>query len=94
MEAPSALSSPPAVAAIREAQRRRLDALALAHIVEVIGDHYGIDYDSVAATLETFPENVLDFAKTPEGVTALGIAVAQDLSDDLADYPCLLVAIH
>lgn len=94
MEIPTALASSSAVAAIRAAQQARHDRIALASIIEAISDHYGLDFETVAGTLETFPENILEFAKTPEGVTALGIAVINDLMGAPVDMPCLLVAIH
>lgn len=94
MELPSTLARSSAVAAIRASQQARHDRIALTCIAEAISDHYGLDFDAVAATLDTFPENVLDFAKSPEGVTALGIAVASDLEIDPVDQSCFLVAIH
>ena len=94
MEIHSTLANTSAVAAIRAAQQIRHDRIALACLVETISDHYGLDFETVAATLDTFPENVLEFAKTPEGVTALGIAVVNDLAGAPVDMPCLLVAIH
>lgn len=94
MEIHSTLANTSAVAAIRVAQQIRHDRIALACIVETISDHYGLDFETVAATLDTFPENVLEFAKTPEGVTALGIAVVNDLAGAPVDLPCLLVQIH
>lgn len=94
MEIHSTLANTSAVAAIRVAQQIRHDRIALACIIEAISDHYGLDFDTVAATLDTFPENVLEFAKTPEGVTALGIAVVNDLAGAAVDLPCLLVPIH
>lgn len=94
MELHSTLANSSAVAAIRAAQQIRHDRIALACLIETISDHYGLDFETVAATLDTFPENVLEFAKTPEGVTALGIAVVNDLAGAAVDMPCLLVAIH
>lgn len=94
MEIQSTLANSPAVAAIRVAQQIRHDRIALACIIETISDHYGLDYETVATVLDTFPENILEFAKSPEGVTALGIAVVNDLAGAAVDLPCLLVPIH
>lgn len=94
MELSPALANSSAIAAIRTAQHIRHDRIALACIIEAIGDHYELDFETVAATLDTFPENILEFAKTPEGVTALGIAVINDLAGAAVDLPCYLVTIH
>lgn len=97
MEALSAQASAPAVAAIRHVlrlQQLRLDGIAIMHIAEAIAGHYGFDFESVFESLSGFPENLIEFAKSPEGVTALGIVVANDLCGELSGEPDLFVTTH
>lgn len=94
MEVSPALASSPAVAAIRHIQQLRLDGLALIRITETIAGHYGFDFDSVYDALGAFPENLIEYAKSPEGVTALGIVVNNTLTDETWDCPDLIVTIH
>ena len=94
MEALSAQASAPAVAAIRHVQQLRLDGIAIMHTAEVIAGHYGFDFESVFESLSGFPENLIEFAKSPEGVTALGIVVANDLCGELSGEPDLFVTTH
>jgi hypothetical protein len=94
LEASTAQSSAPAIAAIRHVQQLRLDGIALMHIAETIAGHYGFDFESVFASLSSFPENLIEYAKTPEGVTALGIVVTNDLMQQPWEHPDLMVTIH
>lgn len=94
MEASPALNSSAAVAAIRVSQHQRLDGLALAHIITAIGEHYQFEFEDVHAALCSFPDNIIDLACSPEGVSALGDAIAQTLMGPTWDYPLLLVTIH
>lgn len=94
MEVSPALASSPAVAAIRHVQQLRLDGLALIYITEAIAGHYGFDFDSVYDALSAFPENLIEYAKSPEGVTALGVVVNTSLTDEGRDHPDLMVTIH
>ena len=78
------------IVALAEERGLPLHKLALA-------DMQGVEpqiTDEVYSVLASFPENYLDFAHSPEGVTALGDAVAQTFYADACQIPPLMLTVH
>jgi hypothetical protein len=76
---------------ILELQDQRLDALAIRAFARDISAHYQADYDDVLAAILGLPDNLLECARNPQGLTALGYAVAADVG---ASGDAFMATIH
>lgn len=87
MELPS-LDNPVAGMAVRallqavELQDKRHDALAIRAFAREFAEHYRLSFDDVLTVILGLSDNLLESARTPQGVTVLGFAVASDLGTD------------
>lgn len=69
-----------------ELQDKRHDALAIRAFARDFALHYALDFDEVLSVIIGLSDNLLESARTPQGVTVLGFAVASDLGTDGAPF--------